>query len=489
MTIDYDVVIIGGTLAGRYAALTATQLHAKVALVEPKVNYGFVYSQTISEISNLAQRLNNAVGLNIHLSQVENPENTPISVAVPEALLYAKNVITNLEAQHSLANLAAMGVDVICENGQFQSSPHLVFAVSQRLLRARTYLLATGSRPAIPEIEGLATTEYLTLANIWKFLNKRVKSMTSLPQEWVILGGVPQSIEVAQTLARLGCHVTLVIKRPQILPDIDPEIAQLLQAQLEIDGVRILTNTPVTQVMRIDDKKWIQAGDKAIETDEIIVATGQQPNVESLNLAAVEVKWYKRHLVVNDKLQTTNPRIYACGDVIGGYDFANIANYEARIAIKNALFFSRLRVNYRCIPLGIFSQPMLAQIGLTETKARQRYNPNEILVLRQYFKSLASAQIRGETTGICKLIVLRSGEILGAEILGSTAGDLINLIALAMSQNTKIQHLENLSPLYPSFTEIIEQCARDWHRQKSNSNIAWQEFIESLFAVRRDWNL
>ncbi|MDZ7956473.1 MAG: NAD(P)/FAD-dependent oxidoreductase [Aulosira sp. DedQUE10] len=489
MTIDYDVVIIGGSLAGRYAALAATQLSAKVALVEPKVNYGFVYHQTISEIGNLAQHLNNAVGLSIHPSQVDTPEKTPISVVLPEAMLYAQSVVANLEAQHSLANLAAIGVDVIGESGQFQSSPHLAFAVSQRLLRARTYLLASGSRPSIPEIEGLSATGYLTLANIWQFLYQQGKSITTPPKNWVILGGVPQSIELAQTLARLGCRVTLVIKRRQILPDIDPEIAQLLQAQLEVDGVRVLTQTPVTQVMRIDDKKWIQAADKAIETDEILVATGQQPNVESLNLAAVDVKWYKRHLVVNDKLQTSNPRIYACGDVIGGYDFANVANYEARIAIKNALFFSRLRVNYRCIPLGIFSQPMLVQIGFTEKKAKRRYNHNEVLVLRQYFKTLAAAQIRGETTGICKLIVLRSGEILGAEIFGATARELINLIALAMAQNIKIQHLENLSPVYPSFAEIIEQCVRDWHQQKLNSNIARQEFLENFFHFRRDWNL
>ncbi|MDZ8052063.1 MAG: dihydrolipoyl dehydrogenase family protein [Aulosira sp. ZfuVER01] len=489
MTIDYDVVIIGGSLAGRYAALAATQLRAKVALVEPKIDYGSLYHHAISEIGNLAQHLRDAVGLSIHQSQVETPEKSPISVVLPEAMLYAQGVVSNVEAQHSAANLAALGVDVIFDSGQFQSSPHLAFAVSNRLLRGRTYLLASGSRPAIPDIDGLSTTGYLTLSNIWQFLYKGDSPGSTLPQNWVILGGVPQSIEVAQTLARLGCRVTLIVKRPQILPNLDPEISQLLQAQLEVDGVRVITQTPVTQVMLIEDKKWIQAGDKAIETDEILVATGQQPNVESLNLAAVDVKWYQRHLVVNEKLQTTNPRIYACGDVIGGYDFANVANYEARIALNNALFFSRSRVNYRCIPLAIFSQPMLAQVGLTEKKAKRQYKHHEILVLRQYFKTVAAAQIRSETTGICKLIVLRNGEILGAEIFGAAAGELINLIALAMSQNLKIQQLENLSPVYPSFSEIVEQCVREWHKQKLNNNIARQDFLESFFQFRRDWNI
>jgi pyruvate/2-oxoglutarate dehydrogenase complex dihydrolipoamide dehydrogenase (E3) component len=489
MTIDYDVVIIGGSLAGRYAALAATQLNAKVALVEPKINYGFIYHQAISEISNLAQNLRDAVGLSIHSSQVDRSEISPISVVFPEAMLYAQGVVSNLEAQHSAANLAALGVDVIVDKGQFQSSPHLAFAVNSRLLRGRTYLLASGSRPAIPEIEGLSTTGYITLSNIWQFLLYASNSPTpSLPKNWVILGGVPQSIEVAQTLARLGCHVTLILKRLQILPDIDPEISQLIQAQLEIDGVRVITNTTVTQVMRIEEKKWIQAGDKAIETDEILVATGQQPNVESLNLAAVDVKWYQRHLVVNHKLQTTNPRIYACGDVIGGYDLANIANYEARIAVNNALFFPTSQVNYRCLPVAIFSQPMLARVGLTEKKAKQRYKNNELIVIREYFKTIAAAQIRNQTIGICKLIVLRNGEILGAEIFGAVAGELINLVALAMSQNLKIQQLENLSLVYPSFSEILEKCVTKWHNQKLNSNIFWQELREGFFHFRRDWN-
>ncbi|BAY11873.1 dihydrolipoyl dehydrogenase family protein [Calothrix sp. NIES-2098] len=490
MTIDYDVVIIGGSLAGRYAALVATQLGAKVALVEPKINYGFLYHHAISEISNLAQHLRDVVGLNIHASQVETPGKSPISVVLPEAMQYAQGVASNVEAQHSAANLAALGVDVIFDSGQFQASPHLAFAVSDRRLRARNYLLASSSRPTIPDIDGLSATGYLTLSNIWQFLLSGQGNPTpKLPKNWVILGGVPQSIEIAQTLARLGCHVTLIVKRPQILPDLDPEISQLLQAQLEVDGVRVITQTPVTQVMRIEDKKWIQAGDKAIETDEILVATGQQPKVESLNLAAVDVKWYRRHLVVNEKLQTTNPRIYACGDVIGGYDFANVANYEARIALNNALFFSKSRVNYRCIPLAIFSQPMLAQVGLTENKAKRKYNRHEVLVVRQYFKTVAAAQIRSETTGICKLILLRNGEILGAEIFGESAGELINFIALAMSQNLKIQQLENLSPVYPSFSEILEKSFREWHKQKLNSNLSRQEFLESFFQFRRNWNI
>jgi len=502
MTIDYDVVIIGGSLAGRYAALAATKLHAKVALVEPQINYGFIYHQTFSEIANTLKSFNDATGFGIHTTDADIAEKCHISIAWQEAMQYAYAVADNIHELNSPATLAALGVDVIIGKGEFQSTPHLAFAVYEddgksldfssnsasqtnflRRLRGRTYLLASGSRPAIPHIDGLQVTGYLTLNNIWQSLTK-----PTIPQNWVILGGVPQSIEIAQTLARLGCSVTLVVKSPYLLPHIDPEIAQLLQAQLEVDGVRILTHTLTTQVRQIDDKKWVQAGDKAIETDEILIATKQKPNFEFLNLADVGVKWYRHHLVVNDKLQTTNPRIYACGDVIGGYDFANIANYEAKIALNNALFFPRLNVNYQQIPWGIFTRPTLAQVGLNEVQARKFYH-HEFLVLRQYFKSLTSAHIQGETTGICKLMVLRSGEIVGATILGVLAGELINLIAFAMVQKIKVKDLANLAPVYPSFAEILVKTAQEWHQQRFNNNPEWQDRLEGFFHFRRNWNL
>lgn len=484
MTIDYDIVIIGGSTAGRYAALAATQFRAKVALVESRVDYGLIYQQAMGKIANLAQSWDDLPGFGINLTHPNTAEKCQISVDWQEAMLYAKGVVSNIHEQNSAAVLAAQGVDVIFGSGQFQASPHLAFAVNQRLLRGRTYLLASGSRPAIPEIEGLSETGYLTLSNIWQSF-----SASTLLQDWVIIGVVPQSIEVAQTLVRLGCKVTLIIQYPYLLPHIDPEISQLLQAQLEADGVRILTETVVTQVRRIDDKKWIQAGDKAIEVDEILVATGQQPNLESLNLAAARVKWYPNRLLVNEKLQTTNSRIYACGDVIGGYDFPNLAHYEARIAIKNALFLPRLKVDYQYIPWGIFSYPNLAQVGLTQVQAQRKFGRKDILVLRHYYKSVAAAQIDNQTTGICKLIVRRNGEILGATILGATAGELINIIALAMSQRINIKHLGNLSVIYPSFSDIIEQTAQLWNQQKLNSNLALQDWLEGFFYLRRNWNL
>lgn len=493
VTNDYDVVIIGGSLAGRFAALSATQLKAKVALVEPTVNgelylanalYGFVYYQAFSQISNFAKQLDGAFLKGFHISCADNEQKCHISVDASQALLYSHGIISKIQEQHSPAILAAQGVDVIVGDGQFQPSPTLAFVVNNRQLRARTYLLATGSRPGIPEIEGLQKIGFLTIPDVWQSL-----SSPTPPKQWVIIGGVPQSIEMAQTLARLGYDVTLIVARKNILPQVDFEISQLLCSQLEAEGVRIMTQAPVTQIRRIENKKWLQVGDKAIETDEIIVATAQQPNIESLNLAAVDVKWDRHRLLVNDKLQTTNRRIWACGDVIGGYAIANLANYEARIAVQNALFFSRQKVNYQEIPWGIFTYPSVAQVGLTEAQAKRQYSQDKIIVLRQYFKSIASAQIQDETTGICKLITLNHGEILGASIFGAKAIEFIHVIALAIAQKIKVTRLAHIAPLYPSFSEILEQTALSWSQHKLNNDLVWQDFLESFFHLRRNWNL
>ncbi|MBD2295842.1 NAD(P)/FAD-dependent oxidoreductase [Anabaena sphaerica FACHB-251] len=506
MKIDYDIVIIGGSIAGYQAALTATQLHAKVALVQPQVNYELNYHYAFNNLGKISQDCLDMANLgiitqdkntapDIHLGEpisntvVQKKSGIPIYqtncfYSYKQAMLYAQGIAANFNQVNSLANLAAQGVDVIIGSGKFSTSQPLTFAVNDRILSARTYLLACGSRPQIPDIEGLQTTGYVTLANIWQFLEK-----SNSPKNWIILGGLPQSIEIAQTLARLGCSINLIVNHPSVFSHLDPEIAELLIAELEADGVRIFQQTIVTQVRQIEDKKWVQAGDKAIETDEILVATAQQPNIEFLNLAAAGVKWHSRRLVVNEKLQTTNQRIYACGDIIGGYDIANVANYEAKIAVKNALFYPRLSVNYRCIPWVISSQPMVAQVGLTETQAKRRYSKNQVLVFKNYFKTITAAQIKNEITGICKLTVLENGKILGCSILGAEAGELINLIALAMSQNLKIENLENLASVYPSFSEILEQTARGWSQQRLNKNQVLQEFLQSFFHLRRDWNL
>lgn len=477
MAVDYDVVIIGGSLAGRYAAVAATQLRATVALVEPPKDevsqpYSLITPYALTQLGTITEQINNAEQFGIHLQNS--------SVEWAEAMQWADTVVSNLE-DHSPVILASLGVDFIDGKGQFEKLPNFAYTVNGRRLKARAYLIATNSRPAIPNIEGLQTTGYVTVSEVWRSLTS-----SEPPQRWVILGADPSGIQLAQTLRRFGLKVTLIVRRSHILHQEDPEVAQLIQATLEADGVRVLTQTLVTQVKHIQNKKWVQAGDEVIETDEILVCSGQQPNIDNLNLEAVGVKWYKRRLVLNEKLQTTNPRIYACSDAIGGYH-ANIANYEAQIALRNALFFPMFKTNYNSIPWAISSDPQLARVGLTEAQARRRYG-NDVLILRQYFKSVAAAQLSGNITGICKLVVLPNGKILGSSIVGSQAEELINVIAIAIAQNLKIDAIAQLAPIYPSMSEIFISIANSWHKSKLTRNPRLQNFLEGFFNFRRSWS-
>ncbi|WP_155943880.1 dihydrolipoyl dehydrogenase family protein [Richelia intracellularis] len=467
--IDYDVVIIGGTIAGRYAALTATSMNASVALVEPQVNYSLIQQYAISQLAyNMRFTSNNLLGANTSLIGKIDRKDTGV---LADTMLFANQVVSYAEEQNSPIVLATKGVDIIYGNGQFQSSPHLVFATSERLLKARTYLVATGSYCIIPKIPGLLTTGFLTIENIWQYLYKKIgeqgiesiSEKHKLPQNWVILGGSIQSVEIAQTLKYLGYKVTLIVPCTHIIPSLDLEIAFILQTQLEAEGINILTKTQIMQVECIDGQKCLHTREQVIRTDEILVATPSKPNIESLGLPKVGVKWHKyNQLKVNLKLQTNNRRIYACGDVLGGFNCVNIANYEAKIAINNALSLPKLKVNYLSIPWAVLTNPMVAQVGFIETLAKQQYCQKEFFVLRQFYKNLIKAHIQDETTGICKLIVLRNGEIIGGSIFGSQAGELINIITLAITHKIKINQLADLYPIYPSFSEILQQISNLW---------------------------
>jgi len=492
MTVEYDLIVIGGSRAGIYAAIAAAHLKARVALVENEqlqtnwLGYGAIYTQAMAQVGRIAQQVHHAPEFGVYPQMTDlAPRRQFPSIHLTEAMQWAQAVADTYSEQNSSPVLASLGVDVIRGSGEFCRRPHLGFVVNDRRLRARAYLIATSSRPRIPDIEGLQTIEYFTPADIWQEgFKEELPAKSSSQPAWVVIGGGPIGTQLAQTLGRLKCDVTLVVKTPHILPKEEKEASLLVQAQLEAEGIRILTESPVTQVRQIEDKKWVQAGNRAIEADQILLATGQQPNIESLNLAGVGVKSHLGGLELNKKLQTTNPRIYGCGDVVGGLRQAHIAEYEARIALKNALFAPFFQVDYCGVPGAILCDPQLARVGLTEEQARGCYG-KDVFVVRQYFKTLDKAQLWGETTGFCKIVGRYNGEILGAAIVGPEATELIGAIALAIRQKIQVNAIANLPHVSPTLSEIIYQTAGEWQRGR---NQRLQNFRESLFNLRRNWS-
>jgi len=252
--------------------------------------------------------------------------------------------IESLEQGRSPAILGALGVDVITGGGEFCRLPKLGFVVQGRTLRSRHYLIATGARTVIPDIPGLAAAQMLTSENLWQ-TPERLQGIESL----LILGGDPLAIALAQLFNRLGIQVMLVIEDSQLLPQEDPEVAALVLAILEAEGVGVLTQTAITQVRQLEGKNWVQAGTQALEADVILIATGQQPMVQGLNLEGIGVRCNAHGVWVNEKLQTTQSRIYACGSVLRG---------EAHPLWRSPkpIWCSRIRWDFHCLrcAMGIF---------------------------------------------------------------------------------------------------------------------------------------
>lgn len=392
---------------------------------------------------------------------------------------WAKQVTHNAAESYSLNHLATQGVDVVLGQGEFVAKPRLGFRVNQRMLRSRTYLLATAGKPNIPDIPGLSLTGFLTPRTLAK--------LSQIPPRLVVIGGDPRGLELAQTFAQLGSQVTIAVQSSQILAQEDPEVSGLIQARLEAMGIQVLTQVDVIQAQKIAAQKWIQIGNKAIEVNEIFLAAGQQPDLDHLNLPGVGVALKRCSLQLNARLQTTNPRIYACGEAIGGYSLVHLANYEAQVALKNALYWPTFQVSYRGIPWALFSYPQVARVGLTEQQARWRYG-NQVWVRQDDLKTLPRAMLAQETTGFLKLIGHRNGKILGASVVSPQASEIINTLALAIRQNLKLKAISAHPHVWLTFSEIIVQTAQAEIHQHRRDNQTLFNWIENLFLWRRYWS-
>jgi len=458
------LVVIGAGTAGLVTAAGAAGLGAKVALVERHLlggdclNVGCVPSKSIIRPSRAYADVRDASGFGVNV-----PEG--VEVDFPAVMERMRRIRARISHHDSAWRFQELGVDVFLGEARFTGRDAV--EVEGKTLRFKKAVIATGARAAEPPIEGLAEAGYLT--------NETIFSLTERPERLAVIGGGPIGCELAQAFCRLGSEVTIIEMAPQLLTREDQDAAHILSNVLERDGVRVRLNTSIKRVTLAGGKKLIHlqssGNGQVITVDQILVGVGRVPNVEGLNLEAVGVAYDRRDgIVVNDRLQTTNPRIYAAGDVCMRYKFTHAADAAARIVIQNALFLGRKKLSALTIPWCTYTDPEIAHVGLSERNAQERGIPIDTFVIPMSEVDRAIAD--GEEEGFVKILVKKgTGKILGATIVARHAGEMINEITLAMVKNIGLGSLSSVIHPYPTQAEAIKKAADAYNRTRLTPGI------------------
>ncbi|MDX2244304.1 MAG: FAD-dependent oxidoreductase [Leptolyngbyaceae cyanobacterium bins.302] len=485
MSVDYDVIIFGATPAGIQAAIAAATLKARVALITQGISSQaapeLTRHQALLHLAHTTEQLQHAQSLPLRKS-FESPSLVP-SVPWKQVDLWLQQVAANIAASYSVAGLAYQGVDVIPAMGEFCRQPAFGVRVGDRLLQARGYLVAIDARTQIPAIAGLDSVGYLTPETLFDDL-----TLLANCQKIAVIGSSKTAIELGQALNQLGIEITILTQAPRLLPDGDRDLSQILQAQLEADGMQLSLSTTIDQIRERSGTKQIAIGATLLEIDEIMVATALRSDLAALNLDTIGVRWDGQSIWHNQKLQTTHPRIYVCEGRVGDEWFTQVAIAEAAVALKNILFFPWFKINDNSIPLTVHTFPELAWIGLTEEQALRIYGQRRVYILRQSFHTLPKAQMTDNLTGFCKLVVHRDGTLLGAHIFGACASEWIGILALAMQQQLKIGAIAALAIPSPTFAAILQQSASQFRSLQLKHNSFQQDLIDHFFDLRRAWS-
>jgi pyruvate/2-oxoglutarate dehydrogenase complex dihydrolipoamide dehydrogenase (E3) component len=470
----YNLVVIGGGTAGLVSAAGAAGLGARVALVERHLlggdclNYGCVPSKAIMRSSRVAADFRDAARFGFPA-----PPGLEVDfAAVMERMRRLRAAISGHDAARRFRDL---GVDVFLGEAQF-SGPRTV-EVAGRTLTFSKAVIATGARAVDPPVPGLAEAGYLT--------NETVFSLTTRPRRLLIMGGGPLGCEFAQALQRLGCRVTLLHKYDRLMNREDADAARLVQQVFVREGIELILAAKPLQVLTTDGGKLVRyesAGQPGeIEVDEILAGAGRAPNVENLGLEAAGVRYEAREgVAVNDRLQTTNRRIYAAGDVCLAYKFTHMADATARIVIQNALFWGRKKLSALTIPWCTYTDPEVAHVGLNEAEADKRGMAIQTFI--RPLREVDRAVVDGEDEGLVKIHVKQGTDrILGATIVARHAGEMVSEITLAMVVKIGLGALAGVIHPYPTQAEAIRQTGDlyNWTRLTP--------FVKKLFARLLAW--
>lgn len=457
---EYDLCIIGGGAAGLVTAAGAAALGAKVILIEQHrlggdcLYTGCVPSKALIHAAGVAHTVNTAqqFGLSARLDPVNQSA----------AMQRIADVIKTIEPNDSPERFRAMGVEVVFAEAQFIDQDCLL--LEDRQITARKFVLATGSRPFIPPISGLAGVDYLT--------NETIFNVTENISHLIVIGSGAIGCEMAQSFARLGTKVSL-LSNTAILPREDADMSAVVEHQFINDGIDLHLNSSVDSVEKSEFGVSVYLDDATvINGSHILVATGRSANIDKLGLDKAGVKTVKGRLVIDKRLRTTNKKIFACGDVAGPYLFTHMAEHQAGIVLRNALFHLPAKAQNKNIPWCTFTAPELARVGLSELEAQQTGVKHRVYTFP--FAELDRGITDGETEGMAKIITSAKGKLLGACIVGHHAGELIAEYVLAISQGLNVSALSNTIHIYPTLAQI-------------NKRVADQRMKESLTASRKKW--
>lgn len=451
-TIEPDICVIGGGSGGLSVAAGASQMGAATVLVESGhmggdcLNFGCVPSKALLAAGHHARAWRDAAAFGL--------DATAPTVDAARVAGHVRQVIDGIAPHDSVERFEGLGVRVIRERARF-TGPREVAAGDVRI-RARRFVIATGSTPLVPPVPGLAEVPFLT--------NETIFGLQETPEHLLVIGGGPIGIELAQAHRRLGARVT-VLEALAALGREDPELAGIALSALRRDGVEVRERT---RVLRVEPGPVVvvetNGAEARIAGSHLLVAVGRKPAIDDLGLEAAGIAATPKGITVDKGLRTTNRRVYAIGDVAGGLQFTHVAGWHAGLVIRSALFRLPVTADPRAVPRVTYCDPELAWVGLSEEEARAKAGAVNILRWPFAENDRAAAERRG--SGMVKAVVTPGGRILGAGIVGPSAGELIGLWVLAIQKKLSVGDIAGMVLPYPTLSEVSKRAAGSFYAPK-----------------------
>ncbi len=454
-TLKTDICVIGAGSGGLSVASGAAQMGARTILIEKGemggdcLNYGCVPSKSLIAAARAAHGMRRAGRFGLDAREP--------AVDFAAVHRHVHGVIAAIAPHDSQERFEGLGVTVIRAPARFTGPTDV--AADGYQIRAKRVVVATGSSPLVPDYPGLNEVPFQT--------NETIFDNTERPEHLVVIGGGPIAIELAQAHRRLGSRVT-VLQRSRIMRRDDAELVDVVRKQIIADGVDLIEGLRILRVGRagnivavVYEKDGVE---RRVEGSHLLVAVGRQANIDGLGLEKAGIEFGGKGIVVDARLRTTNKRVYAIGDVIGGHQFTHMAGYHAGIVIRNALFRLPAKVDERAVPWVTYTDPELAHVGMTEEQARATHG--DVRLLRWPFAENDRAQTERDSEGLIKVVSTKRGRVLGASIVGPHAGELLLPWALAITQRIAIGKITGLIVPYPTLSEVSKRAAGSMYTEK-----------------------